>query len=331
MFKAFRERRPWAAFIVNFIFSPVLGMLYLGRLDWALLYIVIPAVLLFAAIFGLSPDGFGLVNRWVSPIGLSALDLTALTIGLAAAFHCYILAKRLTKIPKVWYARWWGIVIIAPVLAFVPLTLVRTFVVQPFNIPSGSMLPTLEVGDILFAQKYPYGFNKYSFPFVLQPLFGTEKYFETEPKRGDIVIFKLPRENRSDYVKRVVGLPGDRIRMAQGRLVINGERVPQEQVEDYFWGSFTNDNTTVRQFVETLPNGVSYRTLDVLKQSRPDNTDVYVVPDEHYFVMGDNRDNATDSRFTAIGFIPKENIYARVYWIWFNTNQGRGKSVFFDH
>jgi len=327
MFKAFRERRHWAAFIVNFVLSPILGMLYLGRAKWSLFYFFLSVAALFLLI-GFDRESLGNLVEDFWGAEISSFDYFSSAISLVGAIHGALLASRLQQIPRTWYARWWGVAMFYIIFLLVPALAFRSFAYQPFNIPSGSMLPTLEVGDYLFANKYVYGINRYSVPLVFQPLISEQKRFGTDPQRGDVVIFKLPADNRTDYIKRVIGLPGDRVQMKEGRVILNGSPLPQTRTDDYPWFDFTRDDTTVRQFVETLPNGVSYRVLDVLKDSLSDNTDIFVVPEGHYFLMGDNRDNASDSRFNSVGYIPKNNIHAKASWIWYNSRDKKSKSVY---
>src|SRR5262245_40863463 len=181
---------------------------------------------------------------------------------------------------------------------------IRTLLFQAFNIPSGSMKGTLLVGDYLFVSQFSYGYSRYSLPFSL-PLF-SGRIFGSEPKRGDVAVFRLPRDTSEDYIKRVIGLPGDRIQMIDGLLHINGVPVKRERV-----GNFFDDENghAVRRWRETLPNGVSYETLDLQDNGSLDNTEEYVVPAGHYFMMGDNRDNSLDSRVpSAVGYVPFEKI-----------------------
>ena len=155
------------------------------------------------------------------------------------------------------------------------------------------------VGDYLFVSKYSYGYSHYSFPFS-PPLF-SGRIFGSQPDRGDIVVFRLPKDDFTDYIKRVIGLPGDRIRMIDGLLHINGQPIKRERIEDYIETEETDRATRVKRWRETLPNGVSYTTLDLIDNGFYDNTQEYVVPAGQYFMMGDNRDNSTDSRVLSPG------------------------------
>jgi signal peptidase I len=208
------------------------------------------------------------------------------------------------------------VVIQALVLAF----FVRVFLFQPFNIPSGSMIPTLLVGDYLFVSKYAYGYSRYSFPFG--PNLFSGRIWAAEPKRGDVVVFKLPRDNETDYIKRVIGLPGDEIQMIHGVLHINGEAIKKEKIEDVTLDDPSGHTRTVARYRETLPNGVTYPVLDLIQEGIGDNTEVYKVPENHFFMMGDNRDNSTDSRFLSeVGYVPFENLVGRAEIIFFSIRE----------
>ncbi len=202
--------------------------------------------------------------------------------------------------------------------------IVRTLLFQPFNIPSGSMKSTLLVGDYLFVSKYAYGYSRFSLPF--SPHLFDGRIWSARPEPGDIVVFKLPRDDSTDFIKRVIGLPGDRIQMKDGVLHINGEPVKRERVDD-----FEDGGQSVPRYRETLPNGVSYLTLDLIPNSLQDNTQVFEVPPDHYFMMGDNRDNSTDSRVTpprgGVGFVPFENLVGRAEIIFFSVDVKEGGSV----
>lgn len=213
---------------------------------------------------------------------------------------------------------WWDTVKIV-IQALAIALIVRVFFYQPFNIPSGSMKPTLLVGDYLFVSKLSYGYSKYSFPY--RPDLFDGRIFASKPKRGDVAVFKLPRDNKTDYIKRVIGLPGDRISVQDGILYINGTAVPK--VRDGVFRTREGEGAPVREiprFTETLPNGVSYHVLDSTPNGAFDNVGTYDVPEGKYFMMGDNRDNSTDSRaLFNVGYVPYENLIGRAEVIFFSA------------
>ncbi|TWG94688.1 signal peptidase I [Mesorhizobium sp. J18] len=196
---------------------------------------------------------------------------------------------------------------------------IRTFLFQPFSIPSGSMRPTLLEGDYLFVTKWAYGYSRYSLPFG-PPIF-SGRIWASEPERGDVVVFKFPPNPSLDYIKRVIGLPGDRVQIRDGQLFINDEAVSREKVGQIDNPDITEVDRPVDVYRETLPNGVSYDTLDLTPNSIGDNTREFVVPEGHYFMMGDNRDNSADSRF-SVGFVPAENLVGRANIIFFSIGGG---------
>ncbi|WP_127089779.1 signal peptidase I [Aquabacter cavernae] len=196
---------------------------------------------------------------------------------------------------------------------------IRTLFFQPFNIPSGSMKDTLLIGDYLFVSKFSYGYSRFSIPFS-PPLF-SGRIFGSEPTRGDVAVFKLPKDNETDYIKRVVGMPGDRIQMIEGVLQINGVPVKRERLSDVMQDDGTGRMVPVKRYKETLPNGVSYETLDLVDNGFYDNTQVYNVPAGHYFMMGDNRDNSADSRvLSQVGYVPFENFIGKAQIIFFSID-----------
>ena len=200
---------------------------------------------------------------------------------------------------------------------------VRTVAYEPFNIPSGSMIPTLLVGDYLFVSKFSYGYSRYSLPFGL-PLF-SGRILAHSPLRGDVAVFKLPTDPSTDYIKRIVGLPGDHIQMRRGQLYINDQQVPRRPAEDFVYEE-GGSMVLLHQFVESLPRGPGEPPLDhviiKLGDNGPlDDTPVYDVPPGHFFAMGDNRDNSQDSRvLSAVGYIPAENLVGRAEFIFFSTD-----------
>jgi signal peptidase I len=192
---------------------------------------------------------------------------------------------------------------------------VRTFLFQPFRIPSGSMENTLLVGDYIIVSKYPYGYSNYSIPF--SPNLFSGRILGSGPDRGDVVVFAYPADPSVDYIKRVVGLPGDHIRMSGGVLYINGQAAKQERVEDFVEDLADGSERPVPRYRETLAGGRQHEILDRVKDNVFDDTPEFVVPAGHYFMMGDNRDNSNDSRVpnSGVGFVPAENIVGRAEFI----------------
>jgi signal peptidase I len=205
------------------------------------------------------------------------------------------------------------------VYALLIALVVRVFFYQPFNIPSGSMKSTLLVGDYLFASKMSYGYSRYSFPFGIVPFRG--RLFGSEPKRGDVVIFKLPRDNSTDYIKRLIGLPGDEVAVRGGIVHLNGQALPQAPAGTYV-GPEEGGRAKPR-YEETLPNGVKHYVLHWQRESDLDNVGPFKVPAGHYFMMGDNRDDSIDSRVQSphfgVGFVPYENLVGRAEIVFFSV------------
>jgi len=197
---------------------------------------------------------------------------------------------------------------------------IRTFFFQPFTIPSGSMIPTLLIGDFIFVSQYKYGYSKHSLPFSL-PLI-KERILKKTPERGDVVVFKTPNDNRTDYVKTLIGLPGDKIQVKEGILYINGKMVERNKVQN---STIRVHNNYLNEFdyVEVLPNGRKHIVRELKGDNSPsDNTIIYTVPENNFFLMGDNRDNSIDSRvLNYVGFVPFENIVGKAEIIFFSIDR----------
>ncbi len=191
--------------------------------------------------------------------------------------------------------------------------LVRVFLYQPFNIPSGSMQSTLLIGDYLFVSKMSYGYSRYSFPFGYNLFSG--RYFASQPKRGDVIVFKTPADNATDYIKRLIGLPGDKVEVRKGILWLNDREVPRRPVADFVQPLEDGRELRTPRFEEELPGGPKYFVLDERPNGPGDNYGPVTVPSGHYFMMGDNRDNSADSRtpvhLHGVGFVPFDNLVGR--------------------
>ncbi|MBS0492042.1 MULTISPECIES: signal peptidase I [unclassified Phenylobacterium] len=199
----------------------------------------------------------------------------------------------------------------------------RVLFFQPFTIPSASMEPTLLEGDYIIVSKFSYGYSRHSIPFS-PPLF-KGRIMERAPERGDIIVFKLPRDGRTDYIKRLIGLPGDRVQMREGRLWINGKEVVDKELPPVMIDSGYGFTRNVQRFQETLPGGRTFITYDFGPDGDVDNTPTFVVPEGHFFFMGDNRDNSLDSRVPAeigVGFVPAENLVGKAQIILLSWNPG---------
>jgi signal peptidase I len=241
----------------------------------------------------------------------------------------------------------------------------RSLLLEPFNIPSGSMIPTLHVGDHIFVQKWSYGYSRYSFPFGSWKLWDG-RFFVTEPKVGDVIVFRNPANESLDYVKRLIGLPGDTVQMIAGRLHINGQQVHRENPRPYVVAilrkslrsvGYHKDNLSIKgnkiwtnnmpatfnytieyrddrfcdyhprdcdvfdatEYTEILPNGVRHSIIEMSDDAEYDNTPAFTVPADHYFMMGDNRDNSGDSR-ASVGYVPRDNLLGRVWFTWYSHN-----------
>jgi len=206
--------------------------------------------------------------------------------------------------------------------ALIIAVIIRSLLIQPFYIPSSSMEPNLLVGDRLFVTKYSYGYSKHSFPF--SPPFFEGRFMFSEPKKGDVIVFKTPADNRTDYIKRLIGLPGDQIQFIESNLYINNVEVLKSRIS-------TNDrifcgkrNIDVSTFEEILPNGKKHRSV-YMKDYTYKNSDLFIVPKNHYFFLGDNRDCSKDSRFLAsVGYVHKDNIVGKAQFIFFSSDRSIG-------
>ena len=206
--------------------------------------------------------------------------------------------------------------------ALIIAIIIRSLIIQPFYIPSSSMEPNLLVGDRLFVTKYSYGYSKHSFPFS-PPIF-KGRIFYSEPKRGDVIVFKTPADNRTDYIKRLIGLPGDQIQFIESNLYLNNSEILKSRIskkDKIFCG---NNNIEVYKFEEILPDGKKHKSV-YLKNHSYKNSDVFLVPQNHYFYLGDNRDCSKDSRFlTSVGYVHKDNIVGKAQFIFFSSDKSVG-------
>ena len=192
-------------------------------------------------------------------------------------------------------------------------TIIRSFFYEPFHIPSSSMKPNLLVGDYIFVSKFSYGYSKYSFPFA--PNLFSGRIFQSKPQRGDVVVFRLPANPKINYIKRLIGLSGDKIQVIDGQIFIDGVVVEKKYVDNFI----DSDGRKIKRFAEILPGGKKIQILDQYPDVVQDNTGVYIVPEGHYFMMGDNRDNSQDSRFlSVVGYIPEENLIGKAKVIFFS-------------
>jgi signal peptidase I len=307
----FAVPRSKLAIILIAIFPGIVPlMLFLGRGRLALIYAGLQILWLIAVVF--------IVQAFNAPLLIAGFDFETilLTIGLlptlAALIHALII--RCNSLARPVYSRWFISLIAVPALIFGLVVCFRTLGYQPFSIPSGSMHPTLIVGDHLFVSKWTYGWSRFSLPWKLVNFQG--RMWSAAAERGDIVIFRLPGDEDADYTARVIGLPGERIRVTDGVVHIDGAIVKKERIEDFIEpvGGFAQP-----QYRETLPNGVSYRVLDLDPNSGADNTDAFLVPAGHYFMLGDNRDNSMDSRFPQVGFVPDDHLIGRAELLYWNA------------
>ena len=202
--------------------------------------------------------------------------------------------------------------------ALIIAIIIRSLIIQPFYIPSSSMEPTLLIGDRIFVSKYSYGFSKHSFPF--SPNFSDNRFFSKKPEQGDLVVFKTPADNRTDYIKRLIGLPGDEIQFVEGDILINEKKILRKETKISQAIRCGNYNLETKIFIETLPNGVKYMAA-YNKNGTLQNTKKFKVPQDHYFLMGDNRDCSKDSRFLDdVGYVKNLNLVGKAKIIFFSND-----------
>jgi signal peptidase I len=211
--------------------------------------------------------------------------------------------------------------------ALIIATIIRSLFFQPFYIPSSSMEPTLLIGDRIFVSKYTYGYSKHSFPFSL-PLF-EKRLFGKTPKYGDLVVFKTPSDNRTDYIKRLIGMPGDTIQFLNGNLLLNNNPIPRIKILDKYITRCGPSSNDVDAFRETLPNGKEYVAV-YNKKGTMMNTNIYLVPSNHFFFLGDNRDCSKDSRYlSSVGYVSNENLVGNAQMIFFSNDTISGSVLKF--
>ena len=198
--------------------------------------------------------------------------------------------------------------------------LIRSFIAEPFNIPSGSMKPNLLVGDFIFVSKWSYGYSRHSLPFSI-PLI-PNKIFSKMPNRGDVVVFKTPQDNRTDYIKRVIGLPGDKIKIINGEIYLNNNIIVRKKMKDFIDRDKNTLTKRARKYKEYFDD-LTFDVLDIMDNGIADNTELFNVPQDYFFVMGDNRDNSQDSRFKTGGFIPFNNLVGKARFIFFSLENSR--------
>ncbi len=306
-----------SALILSWVGRLLGGRATAGQMRAVIAWCTVPAILgalVILVILGLKAAGVG------SPVVDSGLRWIAGAFGL---WSTIVFMLMLARVERFGFWRTIFTYLLSSLLpAFLVALLIRTLLFQPFNIPAASMAPTLVVGDYIFVSKYTYGYTRFSLPFS-PPLF-SGRIFGATPKRGDVVVFRLPRNEGVDYVKRLIGLPGDRIQMKEGVLYINDVAVKHEALPDYVGAVCGSDTIAkIKRWRETLPEGASYETLDCVDNGFYDNTIVYTVPAGEYFMLGDNRDNSVDSRVkSSMGTIPFENLIGRVGIIFFSRAAG---------
>ncbi len=209
------------------------------------------------------------------------------------------------------------------VVALLCAGLIRSCLFEPFHIPSGSMKPNLLVGDYVIVTKYSYGYSRFSFPFGFRFFDGRFFFGEAhQPKRGDVVVFRYPNDPSINYIKRIIGLPGDSVQMRSGVLYINDQKIEKTPDGLFYDQQENGDEFNTDKYIETFSDGKKVSTLDLVKDAPQDDTAVYEVPDGYYFMMGDNRDNSQDSRFLSqVGYVSAENLVGKARFIFFSSSE----------
>ncbi len=288
-----KKRHPVVAALLSAVLMG-LGQLYNGQLKRAAVFFA-----LYVAAFGVAATVSMFLFSFHGVIGLYLAAAIFAGLYIYAIADAFIGARYVGKLELTRFNRWY--VYVSVYLAMTLIQVVFEPPVASYSIPAGSMKPTLLIGDYVFADK--------------------NAYRERDPNRGDVVIFKLPSDNQTDYVKRLIGLPGDRVQMIDGVLHINDKPIKRERIDDFANEHPDGSVQHIKMHRETLPNGVFYRTLDLFDRGPGDNTGKFVVPDDHYFMMGDHRDNSTDSRFMShVGFVPAVNLVSRAEVLYFSQN-----------
>ena len=217
--------------------------------------------------------------------------------------------------------------LITIIYALIIAVLIRSLLLQPFYIPSSSMEPSLLVGDRLFVTKLSYGYSKHSFPF--SPNFSNKRFFSRVPERGDLVVFKTPADNRTDYIKRLIGMPGDTIQFINGNLLINDNKIPRDEVESKEIVRCGKFELETKSFIETLPNGTKYLAV-YKKRGTLQNSKKFIVPTDHFFLLGDNRDCSKDSRYLdSVGYVNNLNLVGKAQLIFFSNDTNKSSLLKF--
>ncbi len=311
-----RRIRPWIAALLTFLGWGV--GLYYARRSGAAVWFALASVVV-GVLVALAAVTYWLVTHTAplsifNPDGWSLLDTIQIAITTCVAIGVWVLTSKRQQVEWAGPGRllgYFAIWLLPLLIALALAVAIRFTAMHPFRAPSLSMAPTIQQGDYFVVAKWSYGYSRYSAA-PLQSLFPAGRVFARAPERGDVVVFRPTPEPDRDFVKRIVGLPGDRIQMIDGALYINGDPVPREAVTAMVVG---DDATPVTAYRETLPNGVRYVTLDA-GESELDNTRVFVVPEGQYFMLGDHRDSSADSRVPyLVGYVPFDNIVGRVVYI----------------